>query len=199
MENIGEHLTSILEVMCLVLLSFAYIKKTQKKYGEKLDSVQWTAKHIIARMKLDTMTVSVCSPAVEEVLFRAPLIIMFSSLSSNAWYGIILSSALFSLLHLPKLKIANIYTILAEWQKGNLESDSVKQESARLLSEQKVSTSKDKIIQLVVTFCLGVMFSYIGIVYQSLWLCVTVHAIWNLVGAEILAKITIAMKNQFTS
>ena len=194
MENLGEHTTSILEVMCLVLLSFAYIKKTQKKYGEKLDSVQWNAEHIGTRMKLDTVTVSICSPAVEELIFRAPLIIMFHALSSEAWYGIIILSILFSVLHLPKLKNTSIYVVLAEWKKGTLLSDSVNQESTRLLSEQKRSTNKDKTVQLLVAFCLGVIFSLIGIVYQSLWLCVIVHIIWNLVGAELLAKIIIAVK-----
>lgn len=194
MDNLGDHMNSVLQVMCLLLISFAYIKKTEWKHRERLDSAKWNAEHIIARMKLDTVTVSICSPAVEELIFRAPVIIMFSSLSSNAWYAVMISSVLFSLVHLPKLRSVSIYVILGMWNKGTLQSDSVKQESARLMSEQNGVKTKDKAVQLLVAFFLGVIFSCIGIIFQDLWLCVIIHIVWNLVGAELFAKIIIAMK-----
>lgn len=101
MDRVIVFLPSIVILASIALATIFYCRWLIKHYGEEFKSVAWHKEHELkVSLVLGTPLIVVYAPAVEELIFRAPLIIAFSSVTTNAWYGILASSLAFSLMHL---------------------------------------------------------------------------------------------------
>lgn len=181
MERIYAFLPSVLLLACIAGATLLYLKLAIKRFGDNLKSVEWCRKN---RWKIiwtiGTPKEYIWFPAVEELIFRAPLIIAFSAVSSGAWYGIFASSILFALTHWFGKKIF-LEEIFSAGENGEQKSDDVMEEVKRLHAEKGRMIVVRKIFHVVFTLPFGILAGYYGIKYQSVWLAFGIHSAWNVI------------------
>lgn len=180
MERILLFLPSILIIGGIAIVTFLYLKLMIRKFGDNLKSIDWVEQNKLrVSLLLSSPNAYILAPTWEELVFRAPIIIMFSELSQSAWYGILVSSILFSVLHWRGNKIT-LFEILDAKELGENKSDNLKDESERLRQEKKKRVKLRKALHVLLTFPTGIMLAYCGIKYQSIWMTVGLHSLWNL-------------------
>ncbi|MFH0892178.1 MAG: CPBP family intramembrane glutamic endopeptidase [Candidatus Falkowbacteria bacterium] len=186
MERIYEFMPSVFILAGIAGVTLLYLKLIIKRFGKNFKSVEWHErnKRKVA-WSVGTPSVSLWAPAVEELIFRAPLIIAFSAISSVAWYGIFASSALFALMHWFGNKIC-ILDIFSVRENGEHKSDNVADEVDRLRAEEGKMVMARKVFHVVLTFPLGILAGYYGIKYQSVWVAFGIHSAWNLIMPAVL-------------
>ena len=181
MERISLFLPSILIIGGIAVIMFLYLKLMIRKFGDNLKSIDWVEQNKLkASLLLSSPNAYIFAPTWEELVFRAPIIIMFSELSQSAWYGILASSILFSVLHWRGNKIT-FFEILDARDNGEKESDNLEDESERLSQKMKKEVKQRKALHVLLTFLSGIIFGYFGIKYQSIWISVGLHSLWNLI------------------
>ena|SRR3989344_3700349 len=185
-DRIMQFLPSILVIASIAISTFIYLKVVIKKIGPAWKSVEWHSKNKWKVIWLvGAPAVNVWAPTAEELIFRAPIIIAFGTMSSSAWIGILISSAVFGAIHWFGKKI-NILEILSEKEAGNIKTDNLDTELSELEATQSKRVRIQRIAHVFTTMPLGVLSGYYGIKYQSIWVSVSIHAIWNLVMPIIL-------------
>ncbi|MEK7452739.1 MAG: CPBP family intramembrane glutamic endopeptidase [Patescibacteria group bacterium] len=186
MERIYAFLPSVLVIACIAGATLLYMKWVIKRFGDNFKSVEWHKKNQWKVVwTVSTPLTNVWAPAVEELIFRAPLIIAFSAMSSVAWYGVFASSGLFALTHWFGKKIW-IPEILSARENGDHKSDDVMAEVDRLHQEAGKRILVQKVFHVVFTLPLGILAGYYGIKYQSVWVAFGIHSVWNLVMPAVL-------------
>ena len=181
MERILLFLPSILIIGGIAIITYAYLKWITKKFGDDLKSVSWIKENKLKiSLLIGAPNAYIFAPALEELVFRVPLIIAFGELSPVAWYGIVASSILFSLLHWFGSKISMFDIFVAE-ENGENESDNLEDESTRLSLTMKKQIKLRKVLNVLCTIPVGILSGYLGIKYQSIWICVVIHSLWNLI------------------
>ncbi len=181
MERIYAFLPSVLVMACIAGVTFLYVKWVIKRFGDNFKSVEWHEKNQRKVIwAVGTPLAHVWAPAVEELIFRAPLIIAFGAMSSVAWYGVFASSGLFALSHWFGKKIW-MPDILSARENGNHKTDDVVAEANRLHAEEGKMIMVRKVLHVVFTLPLGILAGYYGIKYQSIWVAFGIHSVWNLV------------------
>lgn len=186
MERIYAFLPSVLVIACVAGATLLYKKWVIKRFGDNFKSVEWHKKNQWKVMWTVGMPLTnVWAPAVEELIFRAPLIVAFSAMSSVAWYGVFASSGLFALSHWFGKKIGML-DILSAKENGNHKSDDVVAEMNRLHTEKGKMIMVRKVLNVVCTLPLGILAGYYGIKYQSVWVAFGIHLVWNLVMPAVL-------------
>lgn len=186
MERIYAFLPSVLVIACIAGATLLYMKWAIKRFGDNFKSVEWHKKNkwkVI--LSVGTPLTNVWAPAVEELIFRAPLIIAFSAMSSVAWYGVFASSVLFALTHWFGKKIW-MPEILSARENGDHKSDDVVAEIDRLHQEAGRRILVQKVLHVVLTLPLGILAGYYGIKYQSVWVSFGIHSVWNLIMPAVL-------------
>ena len=124
---------------------------------------------------------NIWAPTAEELVFRGILLLCVSSLTvSCAWPAIIICATLFGLMHWFGKKV-DALEIFNEAKRG----ESMKEASERLVKDDPHQNTK-KAIQVCLTFVLGLVTSYLAVKYQSLWLAVGIHFVWNLLAPIVL-------------
>lgn len=159
MERIRLFLPSILIITSIAAATNLYLWRTNKAF--ELKGIDWVKAHAWACLwKLKAPTLFVWAPTAEELVYRAPIIVIFSAMSENAWYGVIASGVLFGLTHLKN--------------QG--------EEIDQLFEEDGGRYAKIafKLLHVIITMCMGMLCGYYGIQYQSIWVSVGLHAAWNL-------------------
>jgi len=186
MERIFTFLPSILVIACIAGVTLLYLKWIVKRFGDNFKSVEWQEKN---KWKVFWMVGvplrGLWAPFAEKLIFRAPIIIAFSAMSSFAWYGVLASSCLFSLLHWSGKKIW-IPEILSEKENNTHNSDDVEAEVERLYQKKRKEIVVRRIIHMFFSLILGILVGYYGIKYQSIWMSVGIHSAWNFIMVEIL-------------
>ena len=168
-------------MICIAGATILYLRWVIKRFGDNFKSVEWHKKNQLkVAWTVGTPLINVWAPAVEELIFRAPLIIVFGAMSSAAWYGIFVSSGLFALSHWFGKKIW-MPEIISARENGNYESDDVTTEVNRLSAEGGKMIMARKALHVVFTLPLGILAGYYGIKYQSVWVAFGIHSAWNLV------------------
>jgi len=179
-ERMYVFLPSVLIIACIAGVAFLCAKLFIKRFGDNFKSVEWHEKNQWrVAWTVSTPLINVWAPAVEEIIFRAPLIIAFSAISSFAWYGIFASSGLFALIHWFGKKIW-MPEILSAREKDNQASDDVVAEVNRLHTEKGKTIIIRKVFHVVFAFPLAILAGYYGIKYQSVWVAFSIHLVWNL-------------------
>ena len=103
----------------------------------------------------------VITPAVEEIMFRAPLILFFSSLAKIVWAVIFASSLVFGLLHATK-----------NWfNQGNLSG----------IPGIVMDSLGWRVWRFSTTTTLGFILAHQAVLHQSLYRCFWIHLCWNVV------------------
>ena len=181
MERFLTFLPSVLVIASIALITRVYLKWIIGRFDENAKSVQWHQQNKWKVFWLVGMPVQIVwAPTVEELIFRAPLVLAFSGMSSFAWYGILTSAVLFSLMHWSGKKIWMPEILLARAE-GSHKSDDIGEEVERLHQEAGKKILVSRISHVIFALLAGISAGYYGILYQSIWVSVGIHAAWNLV------------------
>jgi membrane protease YdiL (CAAX protease family) len=191
MERLYIFLQSIIVLVSIAVMVRAYLFYVSAKYKKRTKSVAWCKANMLKVIFLISAPyVYIFGPVLEELIFRAPLVVLFSSLTDLVWIWIIISSILSALLHWKGKKVT-LTEIFEADMRGETESDDVTLEEKRLFRQKGKKIILEKIFQVIVTFLLGVLSGYFGIKYQSIWLCVGIHAAWNIFMPLVISVIII--------
>lgn len=189
LERVQMFLTQILGVGGIAGLTLIYLFVIKKTMGDKLKSISWLNQNKLKLFFLAGAPTSfIYAPTLEELIFRAPLIVAFDRMSANAWIGIAISAAAFGLIHLNS---PMVYTFLAsdldgQRERGTLSTDDIETEMARIKEEKASKVRVFLWIKVAVMALVGVPLAYYGIRYQSLWVSVGLHAAVNIFSMLIL-------------
>lgn len=171
-------LPSIALVLITGFLGFLLARFQRRRLRDKLKNPDWREKNNQKLLLLFGFPVNcIWGPAVEEVVFRAPLLILFSSFTDGAKLGILISSLCFGVIH-----------YLSPLKKRVYESN---QKDA-----ERRKKSWHRVAHGVMTMIAGIFFAYFAIIYQSLWVSYAVHAIWNFLFSIVLAWLIIDRHEQ---
>jgi len=187
-ERFMQFLPSVIIIFSIAVVTLAHLFLIEKLLGSRLKSIDWLNKN---KRKIFFLffvpAFYVLPPTLEELIFRGPLIIVFGTLSFSAWIAILFSAFLFAAFHyFGVASRINLFDILSEKEKGNIETDDIEAEEKKLAKTQSKKIKIRRIINISVSFPLGIFSGYCGIVYQSIWLSVVVHFIYNILAPIIL-------------
>lgn len=116
----------------------------------------------------------VFAPSLEELVFRGPLLLFVSNMSgTSSWLWVIGTSLAFALIHLVKSPVQQA-------DLDNYDEEASFEESAKKFRKENPSMIlRRRIITIVTTFLLGMIFGYFGVQAHSLWVCFGIHLAWN--------------------
>lgn len=168
----------IFSAAILALATLLYVRWVVKKIGlQNLNSAQWVKDNLFkVSLLVGTPVGNVLAPTAEELLFRAPIIVMFPDLGGFAWMGILISAGIFSLLHI-KEKNLGIFEVL---NAKNGDDSLIEKENQVEKGLDRAERRLRIVFRLAATFILGIIAGYFGIKHQSLWLSIGIHSLWNL-------------------
>jgi len=176
-ERLMDLLPSIIVLFIVAVSSFGFFETAisrciRDQDHNKFEAFQRWAKdnRKKAYFAFHLPTLLLFSPSKEELMFRVPLLVLFGSISALAWLGIIMSAMAFSLVHYSSPLNDPIFEATSK----NEDED------------KKRGLRKIKRARAMISLIFGIMIGYLGVRYQSLWLCASIHASWNLVMAVIL-------------
>ena len=124
-ERFFQFLPSIAILASIAIATLIYLRLISRRFRERTKSIKWCKENhwkIIWLIKMPLLYV--WAPVAEELLFRAPLVVIFSDLSGNAWLGIWISGLLFSLVHYFGNKIT-LFEVLLSKERGDIKTDSL--------------------------------------------------------------------------
>lgn len=186
MERIYAFLPSILAIASTAAITVLWLRYVSKYFGEQLKSIEWVKNNEWKiRGFIGFPQHCIFAPTLEEIIFRAPLVIAFNSVTSLAWYGIFVSTIIFALSHVIGRHI-RLEDVIEAQSSGDVDSkgadlnravDNFEQNNQGLIKSRKV-------FNVILTVPLGFLCSYYGVKYQSIWLCVGIHALWNLIAPD---------------
>ena len=178
----GLHVQVIVALVGATLLWF-YIKLIGRSrwFGvEHMNNKEWTDAHKWRVFFLVGIPGMVLMNLVEELVFRAPLILAFERWDRKAWPWIALSSIVFGFLHF----IDNWYALLHAFGQSVKDDAGVEvndnDERFRIAKEHAPVTRASRIWRGCATGCVGIGYAYIGITQQSLYWAVGAHFLFNI-------------------
>ncbi|MDP3696645.1 MAG: CPBP family intramembrane metalloprotease [Candidatus Taylorbacteria bacterium] len=157
-----------------------------KRYRENLKSIEWLKENEWKVIWLiGTPACNIWAPTAEELIFRAPLIVAFGNISGNAWWGILASSIAFAFIHYFGKKINFLEVLLAK-ENSETKNDDLQTTISDIEKAQAQQMKTRRLLHIVATLPLGILAGYYGIKYQSIWVSVGIHSVWNLLMPTIL-------------
>ncbi len=184
MERILQELPSF---ALLAVIAFAlkfYFKRFDKRFEKQLKSIRWQIEN---KTKVSwfysTPRTLLYAPTCEELLYRVPLLILFSELSVFAWIGIVISSFAFGLEHYKGTKITFSEILLARSFRRIEIDDDLKvssNELSRKLGWRLISARKWSHVLFATVW--GLLLGYLAVKFQSIWICVFAHFLANFAG-----------------
>jgi|GEM_PF-1694387 membrane protease YdiL (CAAX protease family) len=167
-----------------------YLRYAAKRWfpKEKIGSVEWVGENYkMICWRLSVPAMYILSPTAEELIFRGPLLLLFSSVTSSAWIGIAVSALLFGVFHWfnPTAGFSDM--------KKLAKTDDLASAAKEVEAQQPKVTLAKRISSVLATSVLGAIAGYYAIVYQSLWAGVAVHFVWNLVLPIILPLVILSI------
>lgn len=185
LERIVQFLLQILILVSVLLLWYLHRKIVFRWYQrdreegiakviEGIGSAEDARKRRISREKKLTLlsgvpNMCIVIPIEEELVFRLPIIIIFSAISFGAWIGIFISAACFAIEHFAKfVRVPSLFFALEK-------SEHTGYETIRL------NTTTKQIIRIILVFSSGILIGYYGIENQSILVSVGIHMAWNIV------------------
>lgn len=178
MERIYTFLPSVLVIVFLVGVKFILARMVNAKIDE------WKEKNKLWIALIVSTSSLLVSYAVTELIFRAPLIIAFDTMSSAAWCGVIVSSIIFALVrYCSWIKLMHWPTVFPQ-QKDLAET-----------AEPKKTTTLQKIVDTASVVIIGILSGYFGIKFQSIWMSIFVVMVLSLVVPIVLIAALIRLKS----
>lgn len=180
LERIKEFLPQLLPILGIAAATFIYLRIMRRRYRERMKSIKWIAEN---KWKLEFLLRSpsgfVWVPIVEELIFRAPIIICFGFLSFSAWAAIVGSALAFGLTHYSGKKLT-LTEVLEIVKNGKcLTIDQVVKDKKTMLNWRRWS-------QIILAASMSIISGWLGIKHQSIWLSVGIHAAFNIFCCPIL-------------
>lgn len=180
MERFSTFLPSMLVLLGIAAVVRLYTYLVIKRWGNLIESVEWRKKNTFkAYLLVGLPVVCLYAPALEEVIFRAPLLILFNGLSPAAWYGIVIASVIFSVCHWFGQKFT-LTDVMEDKKEGELPTGPVTEEIRELAKKEPKRALRRKIYHVIGTFPAGIFLGYFAIKSQSLWVAAGLHSLWNL-------------------
>jgi membrane protease YdiL (CAAX protease family) len=183
-----QFVPSILAIAVIATAAFFAFKMLARHWKVEKWSVVEFKENIVKRLVLAFLSANVFAPFSEELVFRGPLVIFFSSLTGHAWIAICVSAALFAAGHLTNPTFISPAEITKK-EDGDL-VEAVKEARTEMPGWQKKA---QKISQVISTFVLGTVSGYLAVLKQSIWIAVAFHFAWNFIGPLIIMFIVIAV------
>lgn len=178
-ERLRFFLPSMIVLGIIALVTRIYIAILYKRMGEKLKSIEWLKDNEKKALLLVALPLQVLwAPSFEELVFRAPLIVIFPAISSKAWIGIWISSILFVFIHWFN-KPLSLIELYRKKENGLTETDDFETEAKRYMESLGKKKTILRLAKIPVMLVLGIVTAYFGIKYQSIWLSVGIHVVWN--------------------
>lgn len=185
MDRIHELTPTILLALVLGGVVFIYVRLISNRYRDRMKSLEYAKTNKLKMaLLIGFPTLLLYAPLTEEIIFRAPLILLFSHISDSAWLGISVSALLFGSAHWSGQKF-DLTDIPESRANGEAITDDLKTELELVEKSRPRMVLAKKILHVIITTLLGLVFGYYGIKHQSLWLCIALHAGWNLIGHPI--------------
>lgn len=114
------------------------------------------------------ITTVITAPLLEELIYRAWLIVFFKKLTFWSWLFIVISGIAFGKLHKRGSGISLMF-------------EAIRPESSAFFSSKAAQRGR-----VVMTSILGILCGYVVVKYQSLYFGVIVHALWNLIAFTVM-------------
>lgn len=185
-ERIDAFLPSIVILALVGMVTLGYVRFNIRRWGTSFKSVAWHEEHQSQVLwKVAVPLTYVSAPAIEEVLFRAPLIIAFPQISADAWPWLLASSAVFGSVHWFR-RLVDPECLFEARKNGTNQSDDVKSEVRRIWAEFGIIGRMQQVFGVVIVSFGGLLFGYYGITHQSVWVAYGMHAAWNLFAPFVL-------------
>jgi membrane protease YdiL (CAAX protease family) len=179
MERLALFLPSFVVIAAIGIAATIYIRWFFGRHKNEMRSLDWREENKAkVGLSLSMPNQYLASPTLEELAFRAPLILLFPVVTGNAWIGIVVSSVLFGALHWFGGK-AGLQLLLDARRKGEVHGDDFKEVSRQYSQIHKREILASRIYHVIATTGLGLVLGYCAIKYQSIWLVVGLHALWN--------------------
>ncbi len=200
---------------------WVYLWFLGKRFTKQLDSVDWVLKHRWIVLALVVFPIRfVYAPALEELVYRGPLVALCHSMTLLAWVLTTVSATLFAIIHWkgPKLvpgeldayverrraKSAVPVNAASSDERGtadttiasggeNVTDDLAETVKETVQAQSPRTTRSRKIANVFGAFVLGMVCGYYSISDHSLWVAFRIHAIWNIVATEGISLIVLAV------
>jgi membrane protease YdiL (CAAX protease family) len=129
MERIIGFLPSVAVLLWVVAFTQFCVERARSRVGANLNSIQWV-KDNPTKVGLVTLpTIWIVGPILEEILFRLPLLFWFNSVDELSWKWILISGALFGMMHLPTgTAPVSVAKVFRKHDAGKCDSDNLNEE-----------------------------------------------------------------------
>ncbi len=183
--RLTQNLTGIVVLSIVVVASLFYSKFFAMKVWKMLAEIENKTKRTLVTLPFGVLSTSVFDPATEELIFRLPLVLLFSSVTSLSWVFIVSVSVIFGVFHWnPSYrKLINA----ASEERGAFYQKS--EEELKEIAKKGKDPLWAKMIGVVQSTSLGVLCGYFAVKTQNVLVAYAIHAIWNLVMPVVLMMI----------
>ena len=163
MERIMLFLPEIAQIIGMVALTFIYLRLISKRVPVPTKPLQGkeSLRYLIF---LYIPAVGIFAPAFQGLLYRAPLVILFPRLTAPSWAVLLLWSAALAFLHSPAASRCFAWV-------------------NKCLKRRVVNAKEEQqgLGHPISAFLVEALSICLGIICQSIWISVGVHAVFNLV------------------
>ncbi len=180
MQLLLRLLPSIVTLALIGLVGHFYSLVVNKRYKERFNSIEWLETHSwMPGVIIAAPAQYLFGPAVEELVFRLPTIVLADNFPSYKWYFIGVTTLVFSICHWHGTKI-DLDELLSINFRREKKLDNLTELIKVVEIEKRDLVIKRKILRVLVACVSGFVFTYFGVAYQSLWLSFILHSMWNL-------------------
>ena len=178
----------LLSIAVILICLYRFIPSRfldKEKLKKEKNVISWFKENKLKAVLISTLSISLYAPALEELVFRAPLIIIFDTVSGYAWIGILVSSVIFAAIH----RFGKIGEIAFETMKESFITNGELEEEEEIDDfelKRKNFIKRVNRNRLLSSFLIGILTGYLGVKYQSLYLCFGIHVAWNLLFPPLL-------------
>jgi len=179
-ERFLHFLPSALIILVIGIVAFYFHKIINKRIDLEHKNIKWIIENRYKYLLKSFIALVLRAPALEELIFRAVLIIAFPILSAQVYYWILVSSIAFAALHIITYQVA-LQDVLAKGSIKSYEAEITRADIKRIYKDRHKEIGKRTIFNICYAFLVGIIAAYYGIKYQSIWICVGIHASANLI------------------
>ena len=161
MERIMLFLPEIVQIIGMVTLTLIYLRLISKRIPVPTPLQGKALRYLIF---FYIPAVCILTPAFQGLLFRAPLVILFPQLTVSSWAVLLLWSAALAFLHSPAASRCFAWV-------------------NKCLKRRVVNAKEEQqgLGHPISAFLIEALSICLGIICQSIWISVGVHAVFNLV------------------
>lgn len=179
MDRFRLFLPSLIPIATIGIAAWLYHFWFSKRFSQELGSVAWIRENQkILSSAYATPAAWVQGPFLEELIFRAPLVIIFQSVSRLSWPWIVLSALAFGLIHWRGNKLT-LEELTDDQEVDGVLTDNLQEIIRRIEPKHRKEIAKRRVAHCLIASVLGIIAGFYSVKYQSIWLAVGIHAAWN--------------------